>query len=104
MKRNLLYLIVCCLFSVGVYAQNEKPFVIPELKEWKGAKGEFVLDGQTCISCLGNDTVLHHVASAFSTDYEQMFRTRLTVSQDKAKNGDIVFQLCKDKQLGEEGV
>lgn len=103
MKRNLLYLIVCCLFSVGVYAQNEKPFVIPELKEWKGAKGEFVLDGQTCISCLGNDTVLHHVASAFATDYEQMFKTRLAVSQDKAKNGDIVFQLCKDKQLGEEG-
>lgn len=103
MKRNLLYLIVCCLFSIGVYAQNEKPFVIPELKEWKGAKGEFVLDGQTCISCFGNDTVLHHVASAFATDYERMFKTRLAVSRDKAKNGDIVFQLCKDKQLGEEG-
>ena len=79
-KRNLLYLIVHCLSSIGGYAHNETPFVIPELKEWKGLKGEFVLDGQTRISCFRNDTILHHVASAFSTDYEQMFKTRLVIS------------------------
>ena len=27
----------------SIIAQNAKPFVIPELKEWKGSNGEFVL-------------------------------------------------------------
>lgn len=95
--------IVCALFSVSLYAQNEKPFVIPELKEWKGAKGEFVLNGQTRVFCSGNDAELLRVASAFVADYEQMFKTKLVVSQGKMKKGDVVFRLCKDKQLGEEG-
>ncbi len=101
--RKLHCLIICCLLSIGLYAQNEKPFVIPELKEWKGSKGEFVLNEQTQITCSGDNTGLHQIASAFAMDYEQMFKTKLTVSQEKVTGGDIVFQLCKDKQLGDEG-
>lgn len=27
--------------SAAVYAENAKPFVIPELQEWKGATGQY---------------------------------------------------------------
>lgn len=39
MKRisALLCLLLCAMG--GVWAQNGKPFVIPELKEWKGGRG-----------------------------------------------------------------
>lgn len=41
MKRisALLCLLLCAMG--GVWAQNGKPFVIPELKEWKGGRGIF---------------------------------------------------------------
>ena len=38
----------CCLLGLCFWtvmdlaAQNQKPFVIPEIKEWKGGEGEFV--------------------------------------------------------------
>lgn len=38
-----LCLVVFSLFvQMGLYAQNEKPFVVPELKEWKGSEGAFI--------------------------------------------------------------
>lgn len=96
-------MIVCSLFVGCLCAQNEKPFVIPELKEWKGLKGEFILNGQTRVVCQGNEAELFQVTSAFVRDYEQMFGMKLALSSDKGGKGDIVFRLCKDKQLGEEG-
>lgn len=96
-------MIVCCSFSICMCAQNEKPFIIPELKEWKSSKGEFILNERTSVSCSGSEAELLRIASAFAKDYEQMFKTKLSISQDKAKKGDIVFQLGKDKHLGDEG-
>ena len=34
LKKAILGLCLLCLTCVGVAAQNAKPFVIPELKEW----------------------------------------------------------------------
>lgn len=101
--RKLFYLSFYVLFSICLYAQNVKPFVIPELKEWKSSKGEFIVDGQTRIVCPAGNTELLQIASTFITDYKLMFQTKLTVSQENVKNGDIVFQLGKDKLLGDEG-
>ena len=45
MKHKILFLlaIICFSFVANVSAadKNKKPFVIPELREWKGATGEF---------------------------------------------------------------
>lgn len=48
MKKNLndfkrLLLTACCtlVLSCGWATVNEKPFVIPELKQWSGAEGMF---------------------------------------------------------------
>lgn len=43
-KIKRIVLLTCSVFclSSAVWAQNTKPFVIPELKEWKGGDGQFV--------------------------------------------------------------
>ena len=46
-KFYLLAILLCCMTSI--IAQNAKPFVIPELKEWKGSTGEFTLNENTRI-------------------------------------------------------
>ena len=46
MKHLLTFIALFC-WMTAVPAQNEKPFVIPELKEWKGGNGTFTLDSQT---------------------------------------------------------
>ena len=69
-----LCLVVFSLFvQMGLYAQNEKPFVVPELKEWKGSEGAFIPSAT------------------------------LEVIQGKPSAGDIYFTLKKDKKLGREG-
>ena len=49
MKKIYLLATLLCCFMTSIIAQNAKPFVIPELKEWKGSNGEFVLNEQTRI-------------------------------------------------------
>lgn len=83
--------------------KNAKPFVIPELKEWKGAEGVFVPGSETRIVCPDGDQELLRIARLFSEDYEAMFGQKLEVSQGKGGAGDIVFALQPDKKLGEEG-
>ena len=39
--KTLLAAIALLIASPSVAQINEKPFVIPELREWKGAEGQF---------------------------------------------------------------
>lgn len=41
MKQKILIQLLILLCSLTSHAQIPKPFVIPELKEWKGAEGTF---------------------------------------------------------------
>ena len=51
-NRFFMILVALCLVCPGVSAVvNPKPFVIPELKEWKGAEGAFVPTETTKIVC-----------------------------------------------------
>ena len=86
---------------MGLYAQNEKPFVVPELKEWKGSKGDFVPSSDMRV--VYADEALRAVAEAFAADYGQMFGAAPAVAQGKPSAGDIYFMLKKDKKLGSEG-
>ncbi len=97
-----LCLVVFSLFvQMGLYAQNEKPFVVPELKEWKGSEGAFIPSAD--MSVVYAQDALRSVAEAFAADYGQMFGVTPKVIQGKPSAGDIYFTLKKDKKLGREG-
>ena len=98
-------LLVLSIFSVAAVQAapakvNEKPFVIPELKEWKGAEGDFVLSKSSHIVASEELTA---VAEMFAEDLQKMFGITLTVTSKKAQDGDIVLALKADKKLGDEG-
>ncbi|MDE5710868.1 MAG: family 20 glycosylhydrolase, partial [Bacteroides sp.] len=84
-------------------AVNPKPFVIPELKEWKGTEGTFVPTEKTRIVCPSGQPELLRIARLFAEDYETMFGRKLEVAQGKATAGDFVLALQPDKKLGKEG-
>ena len=99
--KNLFSLLVLLGWMAVATAQNAKPFVIPELKEWKGAEGEFAISGQTRI--VYEQEQLADVARAFAEDYRQLCGGTLTVTQGKAKAGDIALSLRKDTKMPKEG-
>lgn len=101
-KIVLLACSVCCL-SGAVWAQNVKPFVIPELKEWKGGDGQFTPTASSRIVCTSGETELLRVAQAFAADYEEMFGVYMPVSVGKSTAGDFVFQLKSDRKIPKEG-
>ncbi len=101
-KIVLLACSVCCL-SGAVWAQNVKPFVIPELKEWKGGDGQFTPTASSRIVCTSGETELLRVAQAFAADYEEMFGVYMPVSVGKSTAGDFVFQLKSDRKMPKEG-
>lgn len=90
-------------FSLVLFAKNEKPFVIPELKEWYGGTGEFQLKPDTKIVFSKNNPKLEKIALALSEDIHTMFGYRLETCAGSSKNGDIVLSLKKEKELGDEG-
>lgn len=100
-----LVLLICSIFclSSSIWAQNAKPFVIPELKEWKGDNGQFTPTASSRIVCTSGETELLRVAQAFAADYEEMFGIRMPVLVGKATTGDFVLQLKADKKMPKEG-
>ena len=103
--RRYLMLVAACTFFLGksFAANNEKPFVIPELQEWRGARGMFTPSATSRIVWLGKDSAVARVANQFAEDYETMFGRKLAVVQGRASAGDFVFSFSGDRQLGEEG-
>lgn len=95
-----LLLLTCTGLSASV---NPKPFVIPELKEWKGAEGTFTPTIETKIVCASAHPELLRIARLFAEDYETMFARKLEVIQGKGSPSDFVLALRSDKKLGKEG-
>ncbi len=104
---NSIFLALCILLLSVCHDMraevNAKPFVIPELKEWKGADGTFVPGAQTRIVCPSGDQELMRIAGLLAEDCEAMFSYKPVVTQGKAASGDIVLELKPDKKLGAEG-
>lgn len=82
---------------------TSKPFVIPELKEWKAGKGTFVPAEKLRIVYPSSSPQLEQIARAFAEDYRTMFGTSPEVVEGKGKKGDFVLTLRPDKKLGKEG-
>ena len=106
MKIQLYWLLLAALLLLSGKADaanNKKPFVIPELQEWRGAQGMFTPTATSRIVYTGKDPSVARVANQFAEDYELMFGRRMQVVQGRAAAGDFVFSLSSDSRLGEEG-
>ena len=107
MKNRILFLlaVICFAFVANASAadKNKKPFVIPELREWKGSTGEFQITSETKVVYPKGNTEIAEVAKQFANDYKKMTGVELQVSEGKSAKGDIVFAIKKNKKLGNEG-
>ena len=83
--------------------KNKKPFVIPELREWKGGVGEFVITKNTKILYAKDNAELAEVAKLFVCDYGKMTGANLKAKSGNGGQGNIVLAIVDDKQLGDEG-
>ena len=105
--KSYILSIMCFLLSLsatGVTTEkNEKPFVIPELKEWVGGKGTFNISNGTRIVYSSQNSELKETALQLVSDYKKMFGIDLHILEGEAKKGDISLHIKKDKQLGKEG-
>lgn len=102
--RNCLYSLLAIFLLIctsGKAVSTPKPFVVPELKEWKAGKGAFVPAQTARIVYQSSD--LQRIAQLFAEDYRTMFGVTLETVQGKPKAGDFVLALRPDKKLGKEG-
>ena len=103
MKKLYILTILLTLFFQTITAQNAKPFVIPELKEWKGGNGTFTINEQTRIVYPKNQPELQRIAQMVADDCKELFNYSPTLLEGKGQKGDIILTLKKDKALGKEG-
>ena len=83
---------------------NEKPFVIPSLREWHGDKGEFNLSKNSKIVIENITSETSEVAKLLQEDILKQFGFSLEIiSNKKASKGDIFIVDKKDQTLGKEG-
>ncbi len=104
--KKLCYLkIAMCLMyaatGMTLSGANVKPFVIPELREWKGGDG--VMSMMPTTKVVYTVDSLETVARQFADDYKTMFGSELSVEKGKGSKSDIVFTIKADKKLGAEG-
>ncbi len=109
--KKYFYLILATLtilLSQAVYATdksavNEKPFVIPELREWRGGTGTFTIGESTRIVYKKGDAESEKIAKQFAADLSTMFGIKVETVAGKASKGDIYIAKKADKKLGNEG-
>ncbi len=102
-KHTFALLLSLCTLCGGVTAQQTpvKPFVIPELREWRAAEGHFTPTDQSRI-VVAHDS-LRAVGEALAADWEQLLGRRPEVATGKAATGDIALTARADRRLPDEG-
>lgn len=91
-----------------VSGANEKPEVIPELQEWSGKTGDFLISATSRIIVDSGDyDALADVAAVFAENYKDVTGMEISVKKggrNHARTGDFYMTLNPKKQtLGEEG-
>lgn len=97
-----LFLFFSLLFSISLVAQNAKPFVIPELKEWKTSDGVLLFCPKIKIV---SDEASNQVARQFAADYKDMFGKKLKLHAGRSNSAGVIsFTIHPDslKANGEE--
>ena len=103
LRRSLLFF-VACLAATWAHAaaavDNPRPFVVPELTSWQGARGEFHPTGRIVVS----DRAFLPLPNALLPTMPNFFSRRLSVVQGKGRAGDIVLARADRRDtLGTEG-
>ena len=99
--KRVTCLICGICFCFGIYAQQQKPFVIPELKEWKGATGFFM--PKQSVRIIYGAPGLQKIARQFAADYKALFGVLPEIAEGKPCKGDFFFTNKRDKKLEKEG-
>ena len=102
MKR-LLILIAAVAAMFSAQAANQKPFVIPELKEWHGSDGTYTVGSGSRIVYEAGSDELRRVAEMLAEDAVKMFGVKLKCLAGVGRDGDIVLRTGSDRSLGDEG-
>lgn len=93
------------LHVTGTYqaetGDNEKPNVMPGLREWKGHQGTFVISDTTRI--VYQDDATKATAETIQFYFDEMLDQQIPIVKDEARTGDISLVLHSDKTLGDEG-
>lgn len=97
---KLVFLLLGLSVNLLTYSNNPKPFVIPEIQEWKGATGDLSI--KPTASIVVNEKSLQSVAENFAEDLKIMFNLELQVRSGKAKDGDIEMFLSRLKNQNKE--
>ena len=103
MIRKILMLFAAVAAMIPAHGANDKPFVIPELKEWHGGEGRWAATADTRIVYAAGNADLKRVAGQLAEDVQAMFGIGLATAEGKGRDGDIVLTLKADKKLGDEG-
>lgn len=108
MKQRLLFLAAAIMLLIALPAvadntKNEKPFVIPELREWQGGKGTLTINAETKIVYKKGDAQMEKIARRFAADIKEMFGYEVEIAAGKASKGDISLAIKNNKKLGAEG-
>lgn len=102
MKR---FLIISLLFwgqITYLAAINPKPFVIPEIKEWKGAEGALTITANSRIVIDKEYVELRQIATLLAQDWALLFGKELAITTGKATRGDIQLSFTSSKKIGNE--
>ena len=105
MKKRIFFFLTLCVCSLFAFAQNAKPFVIPELKTWESATGTLSTAKGGRIVYVKSHPELKATAETFAKDLKTMFGTKWSVSAgDAVREGDIwlVVSDRKAKESDEE--
>lgn len=93
MKKILILLVTVFCMQYTQAAVNPKPFVIPEVKTWKGAEGTVTPSGRIVLT--KDDAQLRRVATQLAQDWEILFGQSISIQIGKAKKGDILLSFAK---------
>ena len=99
----LTALMLCFTLQLNAQNKNAKPFVIPELREWVGATGEFEITEATKVVYSKSQPQAANAAQLFVFDYRKMTGAELQLVAGKAGKGDILISIKNNKKLGNEG-
>ena len=108
MKKRILLLAMAMITmlipaSLFAAAKNAKPFVIPEIREWKGSTGTFEITENSKVVYPKQQPELAEVANILAEDFKKMTGIQLQVIEGKAAKGDISITLKQNNKIGEEG-
>lgn len=80
---------------------NAKPDVVPQLREWKGAQGDFVLSSGSRLVI--SDESLRETAEVIAYYFKEMLDRDISIASGQPKAGDICLSLTEQAELGDEG-